>query len=114
VGVTGSTPERYRKLLMERGVEAVPCGEERPDLRLFLEGMAERGVRSLVCEGGGILNRALLDQGWIGQVYLLLLPVVLDAGSVHLFEGPGLPVPLRLEEVARIGDALVLRYGIPT
>lgn len=112
VGVTGTTPPGYLRLLEERGVEAVPCGEESTDLHLFLAGLEAKGVRSVVCEGGGTLNRALLDQGLVGSIHLLLLPVVLDAGSVNLFEGPGPPVPLRLEEVERIGDYLALRYSI--
>ena len=112
VGVTGTTPESYRKLLEERGVEAVVCGEDRPELDLYLAGLEERGVRSVVCEGGGILNRALLDQGLVGRIHLLLLEVILDAGSVNFFEGPGLPVPLRLEGMERIGQSVLLTYGV--
>ena len=112
IGVTEVTPADYLKRLEERGIEAVPCGRERPDLRLFLEGLEARAISSVVCEGGGILNRALLEEGWVGRIHLLLLPVVLDAGSVNLFEGPGLPVPLRLEEVERVGESLVLKYAV--
>jgi riboflavin biosynthesis pyrimidine reductase len=112
VGVTGTTPDSYRKLLEERGVGAVPCGSDRPELGLFLAGLEERGIRSVVCEGGGILNRALLDQGFVGRIHLLLLEVILDAGSVNLFEGPGLPVPLRLEGMERIGESVLLTYGL--
>jgi diaminohydroxyphosphoribosylaminopyrimidine deaminase/5-amino-6-(5-phosphoribosylamino)uracil reductase len=111
VGITGTTPYSYRELLEERGVEAVPCGSGRPELGLFLAGLEERGVRSVVCEGGGILNRALLDQGFVGRIHLLLLEVILDAGSVNLFEGPGLPVPLRLESLERIGESVLLTYS---
>lgn len=112
IGVTETTPDAYLQLLEERGVEAVMCGDDTPDLRQFLEGLRERGIASVVCEGGGTLSRALLDQGLFEKIHLMLLPVVLDAGSVNLFEGPGPPVPLRLEEMERIGDYLVLRYGI--
>jgi len=111
IGVTGSTPPAYLRLLAERGVEAVPCGEERPDLRRFLEGLQAKGIASVVCEGGGTLSRALLDQGLVGRIHLMLLPAILDAGSVNLFEGSGPPVRLRLEEVERIGDYLVVRYA---
>jgi riboflavin-specific deaminase-like protein len=113
IGVTGATPPSYLRLLEERGVEAVPCGEEKPDLRRFLEGLQAKGIESVVCEGGGTLSRALLEEGLVERIHLMLLPVVLDAGSVNLFEGPGPPVPLRLEEVERIGDYLVLRYAAP-
>ncbi len=83
VGITEATPDVYRKHLEARGVEAVPCGDGRPDLELFLAGLEERGLRSVVCEGGGILNRALLDAGLVRKVHLLLLPVVMDGGSVN-------------------------------
>ncbi|HYN20569.1 MAG TPA: dihydrofolate reductase family protein [Thermoanaerobaculia bacterium] len=112
IGVTGTTPPAYLRLLEERGIEAVPCGEEKPDLRRFLARLEAKGVASVVCEGGGTLSRALLDQELVGKIHLMLLPVVLDAGSVNLFEGPGPPVPLKLEEIERIGDYLVLRYGV--
>ena len=112
VGVTGTTPPDYLRFLEERGVEAVPCGEDQTDLRLFLAGLEAKGIRSVVCEGGGILSRALLDQGLLGDIHVLLLPVILDGGSVNLFEGPGMPVPLKLEGVERVWDAVVLTYRI--
>ena len=112
IGVTGTTPPDYLRFLEERGVEAVRCGEDQTDLRLFLEGLEAKGIRSVLCEGGGILSRALLDQGLLGDIHLLLLPVILDGGSVNLFEGPGMPVNLKLEEVERVWEAVVLRYSI--
>lgn len=112
IGVTGATPPDYLRFLEERGVEAVPCGEDQTDLRLFLEGLEAKGIRSVVCEGGGILNRALLDQGLVGEIHVLLLPVILDGTSVNFFEGPGLPVNLKLEAVERVWDAVVLRYSV--
>ena len=112
IGVTGATPPDYLRLLEERGVEAVPCGEEKPDLRKFLAGLQEKGIESVVCEGGGTLSRALLVEGLVERIHLMLLPVVLDAGSVNLFEGSGPPAPLRLAEVERIGDYLVVRYAV--
>ena len=116
IGVTDTTPPDYLRFLEERGVEAVPCGApgdpSRTDLRLFLEGLEARGIRSVVCEGGGILNRALLDQGLVGEIHVLLLPVILDGTSVNFFEGPGLPVNLTLEGVERVWECVVLRYTV--
>jgi len=116
IGVTGATPPDYLQFLEERGVEAVPCGapeeESKADLRLFLEGLEAKGIRSVVCEGGGILSRALLDQGLLGDIHVLVLPVILDGGSVNLFEGAGMPVPLKLEGMERVWEAVVLRYSI--
>ncbi|HWN42259.1 MAG TPA: RibD family protein [Thermoanaerobaculia bacterium] len=112
IGVVGTTPPDYLRFLEEQGVEAVRCGENQTDLRLFLEGLEAKGIRSVVCEGGGILNRALLDQGLVGDIHVLMLPVILDGGSVNLFEGPGMPVNLKLEGVERVWEAVVLRYSV--
>lgn len=111
VGVTGSTPGEYLDFLAGRGVEAVRAGEgERVDLRRFLAGLAERGLSRVLVDGGGILNRALLTEGLVDRLQLLVFPAVLDAGSVNLFAGGGDLARFRLEGVERIGDYLLLRY----
>jgi riboflavin-specific deaminase-like protein len=115
IGVVETTPRSYLDLLAERGVEGVPCGEERSDLGRFLDGLAERGIGSVICEGGGTLNRSLLERGLIDRLHVILLPAVLDAGSVNLFEGPGEPARLRLESCEEIApDYLMVRYEVLT
>lgn len=115
VGVCDETPRDYLDFLEERGVEAVPCGLERSgriDLAAFLAGLEERGITSVACEGGGVLNRALLDAGLVERLHLTVLPAALDAGSVNLFEGAGPPVRLRLQGVERLGDYLWVEYAV--
>jgi diaminohydroxyphosphoribosylaminopyrimidine deaminase/5-amino-6-(5-phosphoribosylamino)uracil reductase len=113
VGVNAFTPGRYLDFLAGRGVEAVPCGGEegRCDPRDLLGGLAERGIREVVVEGGGAWNRALLDADLVDRLYVMLLPAVLDSRSVRLFEEGGSEVRrFRLEEHERAGDFLLLRY----
>lgn len=110
VGVCERTPREYLGFLRERGVEAVPAGAERIDLAAFLAGLEARGISSIACEGGGALNRSLLAAGLVDRIHLLVIPVVLEARSVNLFEGPGSPVPLRLEGCERHGEWLWLEY----
>jgi diaminohydroxyphosphoribosylaminopyrimidine deaminase/5-amino-6-(5-phosphoribosylamino)uracil reductase len=115
VGITGATPERYQDLLAGRGVEAVPAGEGgQVDLDLFLAGLAARGVASVVCEGGGTLNRALLESGLIDRLHLLLIPAVLAASSINLFEGGTTNelTELRLEAAEPIDNFVYLRYQV--
>lgn len=112
IGVSRATPKAYLGLLAERGVEALRCGESRVDLRCFVEALAARGLGRVLVEGGGRLNRALLDQRLVAEIHLLLMPVVLDSGAVNVFEGR--PDPLRklqLAECKRLGDFLLLRYA---
>jgi riboflavin-specific deaminase-like protein len=109
VGVSGTTPREYLDFLAERSVETIAAGEDRIDLRRFLAALAERGLANVVAEGGGTLNRALLDAGLVDRLHLVLIPIVLDAGSVNLFEGPGF-TRFRLESSERLGDYLLLSY----
>jgi len=113
VGVCEETPRDYLEFLAERGVEAVPAGRDRVDLAAFLNGLAARGIDSVVCEGGGVLNRSLLTAGLVERIHLVFLPAVLDAGAPNLFEGPGSTVKLRLEGVERVGEYVWLEYALP-
>lgn len=112
VGVCEGTPGEYLDFLAERGVEAVVCGEDRIDLRAFLSGLEERGISSVLCEGGGELNRSLFRQGLVDRVYLAVMPVVLDSGAPNLFEGPGPPVRLRLRDVVPQDEYVWLEYEV--
>jgi len=110
VGVVAATPRPYLDFLAARGVEPVVCGERRIDLAAFGAALAARGLRRVVVEGGGRLNRALLRQGLVDRIHLLLLPAALDARAANLFAGAGTPVRLHLETCDRLGDYLFLVY----
>jgi 2,5-diamino-6-(ribosylamino)-4(3H)-pyrimidinone 5'-phosphate reductase len=110
VGVVASTPRAYLDLLAARGVEAVTCGKDRIDLAAFAAALAERGLRRVVVEGGGRLNRELLRLGLVDLIQLLLLPAALDARAANLFAGPGAPVRLRLLACEPQGDYVFLTY----
>lgn len=110
VGVVASTPPDYLDFLAARGIEAVTAGDDRIDLAAFAGALANRGLRRVVVEGGGRLNRELLRQGLVDRIHLTLLPAALDATAVNLFAGPGEPVRLSLLSCDRLGDYVFLVY----
>jgi 2,5-diamino-6-(ribosylamino)-4(3H)-pyrimidinone 5'-phosphate reductase len=110
VGVVASTPPDYLDFLAARGIEAVTAGDDRIDLAAFAAALADRGLRRVVVEGGGRLNRELLRLGLVDRIHLTLLPAALDATAVNLFAGPGEPVRLRLLSCDRLDDYLFLVY----
>ncbi|MEJ2504301.1 MAG: bifunctional diaminohydroxyphosphoribosylaminopyrimidine deaminase/5-amino-6-(5-phosphoribosylamino)uracil reductase RibD, partial [Gemmatimonadota bacterium] len=75
--------------LRERGVEVVAtaAGPEGLDLRSALVTLMERGVRTVLCEGGGRLVDSLLDADRVDRLYLFIAPVVWGRG-VPAFPGP--------------------------
>jgi 5-amino-6-(5-phosphoribosylamino)uracil reductase len=83
-----------------------------PDVLTWLAG---RGVRTLLCEGGGALVAQLFAARAVDALYLTLVPRIL--GGAHaptLAAGPGfapdeIPDPT-LASMERVGDELYLRY----
>jgi len=75
----------------------------------------ERGIRSILCEGGPTLNASMLDAGLVDELFLSLAPKLsgggVEPGIVH---GPGLPEALELELVSvyESESSLFLRYRL--
>lgn len=66
-------------------VLAVPMREAGLDLAVLLKALEERGVRSVLCEGGGVLAASLLREGLVDRLYLFVAPVVIGEPGVPAF-----------------------------
>ena len=79
--------------LEARGVHVHPVPAaaqgEGLDLEAVLERCGAMGVRSVLCEGGGVLASRLLAGGRARRLYALVAPTVLGTGAVPAF--PGVP-----------------------
>lgn len=110
--------DEYLASLRERGVSYLLAGARDIDLPLALAKVGETfGVRTLMLEGGGRINGAMLRAGLVDEVSVLLAPV-LDGriGTPALFdveEDDMAPRRLVLEHVdRRADDVLWLRYRV--
>jgi riboflavin-specific deaminase-like protein len=86
-----------------------------PSPRAALADLRARGVRSLLCEGGPRLNRSLLGDGLVDELFLTLSPIVTgDDTEPAIVAGPRLPEPsgLELRWLLRAGGDLFLRWAI--
>ncbi len=76
---------------------------------------AEHGVRTLLCEGGPHLNRALLREGLVDELFLSLAPTLTgDAQAPTIVAGPSLGAPVAMELVRLLEHRgyLFLRYRL--
>jgi len=107
----------YLASLRERAVSYLLAGAGDVDLPLALEKIGERfGVRTLMLEGGGRINGAMLRVGLIDEVSLLLAPVAdgrIGAPSLFDIEDEAVtPCRLTLSSMERRGNGLLwLRYS---
>jgi hypothetical protein len=106
----------YLTVLRERGVSYLLAGVREIDLPLALAKIVERfATRVLMLEGGGRINGAMLQEGLIDEVSLLVAPVAdgsTETPSVFDVDAEKV-IAHRLALVAveqREGDILWLRY----
>jgi riboflavin-specific deaminase-like protein len=111
----GSRVERLRRVAHTVGA----WGDTEVDFRaLFRWLAAEKGVRRLVCEGGGELNDALFRARLVDELHLTICPKVFGGGaSPTMADGLGVPTlaratPLHLQKARRVGQELFLTYRV--
>jgi riboflavin biosynthesis pyrimidine reductase len=94
---------------------ALFSGDEAAAPHLALERVrAERGVRSVLCEGGPTLNGSLLAAGLVDELFLTITPLLAATPApLTIVEGSaGEPVPMELVWALEAAGMLFLRYRL--
>ncbi|MEJ8281914.1 RibD family protein [Pseudonocardia spirodelae] len=94
--------------------EVVAAGDP-PDPAEVLDALADRGVRSLLVEGGGVVHTAFLAAGLVDELHVVVAPFLVGDARAPRFVGDG-PFPqsphrpMTLVEARATGDLVLLRY----
>ncbi|RTE09663.1 bifunctional diaminohydroxyphosphoribosylaminopyrimidine deaminase/5-amino-6-(5-phosphoribosylamino)uracil reductase RibD [Paenibacillus whitsoniae] len=95
-------PAERRAALEARGVTVLTCGDgPQVDLRLAMRQLGEREIGSILLEGGGRLNGAMLEQRLIDKMVLMFAPKIIGGG-------PAAPVNIDFAGFAKMADAIEL------
>jgi riboflavin biosynthesis pyrimidine reductase len=98
------------------GTELVRASTPEPEPRWVLESLAERGIGSLLLEGGPHLNAAFLAAGVIDEILWTVGSLVTGADALPMIAvgsaGSGKPHRVHLASVHRHHDELFLRYRL--
>ena len=83
IATTGSAAAARRRALQKRGIEvlSIPSLRGRVSLRALMLELGERGVTSLLVEGGSEINAAMLKAKLVQQVRLYIAPALLGGGD---------------------------------
>ncbi|MFD0867723.1 MULTISPECIES: bifunctional diaminohydroxyphosphoribosylaminopyrimidine deaminase/5-amino-6-(5-phosphoribosylamino)uracil reductase RibD [Paenibacillus] len=106
---TSAAPEEKRKELRGRGIVLLEAGPgPRVDLELAMRMLGEREIGSILLEGGGRLNGAMLEQGLIDKCYLFYAPKIIGGPEAPgNFSFPGFD---RMSEAVTIDRLKVERF----
>jgi 2,5-diamino-6-(ribosylamino)-4(3H)-pyrimidinone 5'-phosphate reductase len=110
------SPESYVKYLMERNYDVVISGHEDVDLKKSLEILANKyDCKVVMTDSGGTLNKALLEEGLVDEISLIINPVLVDQHHLKLFRNLNLSIKsiqLSLIKVEKLDDQVLLRYKV--
>ncbi len=119
IAATGSMPRKAEERLREAGAEVArfPAAGGKVDLGALLQWLGERGIDSVLVEGGGEVAWSFVSRGLVRKFYLFYGPVVIGGrDAVPGVGGDGFPdldgaARLEIRRVERLGaDLLVVGY----
>src|SRR5712691_955682 len=98
--------------------EVLRCGKDEVDLAQLLDRLAERGVRTILVEGGSTVIWSFIHQHLADELKIFVASRVLGGrSSPTLAGGPGVTsldesIRIRLDRAERLGDGVLLEYAV--
>lgn len=104
VGTTEDMPESRKKLLEAQGAEVITLGKRngRVDLLQLLKELGNRGIDSVLVEGGGTVAASFLEADLVDKVAFFIAPLIIG--------GKAATTPVMGEGVELIRDGCRLKY----
>lgn len=104
-------------VLKQKGVEVLLCREQegRVDIHDLLGQLGQRGIDSVLLEGGGQLNESFLRRELVDEVYTFIAPKIIGGKEAKTpVEGEGLPqmseaILLEEVEVKMVGKDVLIK-----
>jgi diaminohydroxyphosphoribosylaminopyrimidine deaminase/5-amino-6-(5-phosphoribosylamino)uracil reductase len=116
IATTDASPPQWRAAVQAAGAEAavLPADADgRVDLRALMRLLGERGVLTLLCEGGGVLHGSFFAARLVDRVHAIIAPKIVGGDAYPAVAGRGAArmadaVTLRDVETQRLGDDVVI------
>lgn len=109
----------YLSYLRNAGVSYIFAGKERLDCALMLEKLNGLfGIERLLAAGGGITNQALVSEGLIDELSIVIAPASDgNSSAASVFERAdilpaGQPAVFKVKNIRQIGDTVHLLYTL--
>ncbi len=102
IATTDRTSSDWREAIEGTGTEvlAMPGKDSRVDLQILFRQLAERGVMSILVDGGGVLLGSIFDEHLVDKVIAIISPLIIGASDA--------PAAVAGRGAWRLADALCL------
>jgi 2,5-diamino-6-hydroxy-4-(5-phosphoribosylamino)pyrimidine 1'-reductase len=85
IAVSKKAPAARVKKLKEKA-EVIPSGKSKVNLRGLMNSLHNRGVKKILLEGGGRLNKSMLQDNLVDEISITITPEIIGSG-IHWIEG---------------------------
>lgn len=92
--------------------DVLRAGQDQVDVAAALDGLADRGLTRVLCEGGPALLGDLVAAGLLDELCMTLSPALAGHGPGMLAAPLPSPVPLRLVHLVEADGSLLLRWSL--
>ena len=119
IAVSNEAPlENIMALKESDMVEVVICGDKKVDLCCLMEQLGNKGIKTLMLEGGSTLNYSMLKEGLVNEVRVCIAPMI--AGGTRaktLVDGDGVDYMkdafrLKFKKGYNLGEDLIVEYDV--
>ena len=109
--MTGTRGSPEQLAAVSEVADLVVAGDEHVDLGAALAALRQRGVATVLCEGGPTLNGELVAHDLLDELCLTLSPAVVGGDAGRITHGPVAALAqLELARVLEQDGTLLLRY----
>ena len=114
--VAESAPDDRRDALADAGAEVIVAGDDRVDLAVAVDKLADAGLDRLMIEGGGEIIFSAFDAGLIDELSVYVGSLLIGGRDAPtLADGDGFVddfPDLTLDDIERFDDGVVLSYAV--
>lgn len=103
---------------LQESFEVIICGEDRVDLVDLMQNLKNKGINTLMLEGGSTLNFSMLQNGLVDEVRVCIAPMIVGGSDAKtLVDGEGFDfmkdsINLELKKSYKLGKDLILEYRV--
>jgi 2,5-diamino-6-(ribosylamino)-4(3H)-pyrimidinone 5'-phosphate reductase len=119
IAVTEEAPLGRIKALEEAGkAEVIICGNKQVNLNCLMDKLGDKGMKTVMLEGGSALNFSMLKAGLVSEVKVCIAPMIAGGNQAKtLVDGDGVEYMkdafrLKFKKSYNLGEDLIVEYDV--
>lgn len=111
IAVSRKAPPTRKKKIQEKA-DIITLGGSKVNLKKLMEALHSRNIKTILLEGGGTLNKSMLEQKLVDEIYLTLTPTLIGDGIRWINGTLDKKIGLNYAGCRRLEDQLVVHYTL--